>query len=342
MTETPRVLVIQTAFLGDVVLTTPLLRAVKDRWPASHLAALVIPETAAVLEGLPFLDEIIVHDKRGRGLRELARVLREVRARRFDVVISPHRSARSSLIAWHSGAATRLGYDKSALPFLYTARVPRGAAGHETERILALGAKIGIIGVGGRPCLAVRPEERVAARRTAGRGPFVVLSPSSVWATKRWTPEGFAAVGDNLAGQGYGVILVGTAADRAITGAVAGAMAAPVRDLAGETTVRELAALIAEAALVVANDSAPVHVAAAFDTPTVAIFGATVPGQGFGPLASRAAVAEVTGITCRPCGPHGGAHCPKKHFRCMRDLPPADVNAATAKVLAKTPPRKEV
>lgn len=329
----PRVLVIQTAFLGDVVLTTPLFRAVKERWPEGHVAALVIPETAPLLAGLPTVDEVIAHDKRRGGPGEFRRVVRKVRRENFDVVLSPHRSVRSGTIAWLSGARRRLGYRESACPFYFTDRVRRPAERHETSRILALAEALGIEGTNPRPDVALSDREREAARAAAGRKPFAVISPSSVWPTKRWRPEGFAAVGDHLRGRGYGVIITGSGAEGEVCAAVKGAMRSSALDFSGRTTPRELAALVAEAAVLVANDSAPVHLASAFDTATVAVFGATVPAQGFAPLASRSAVVEVEDLACRPCGEHGGRKCPEKHFRCMMDLPPADVIAAVEAVL---------
>ena len=329
----PRVLVIQTAFLGDVVLTTPLFRAVKEHWPEGKLAALVIPQTAPILAGLPTVDEVIAHDKRRGGAGEFRRIVRKVRGENFDVVISPHRSVRSGTIAWLSGAGRRVGYRESACPFYYSERVRRPRERHETGRILALAEVLGIEGTNPRPDVALSAAERGAARESAGSKPFAVISPSSVWPTKRWRAEGFAAVGDHLRGRGYDVVITGGDGDRAVCAAVRAAMRSPALDFSGRTTPRELAALVAEAAVLVANDSAPVHLASAFDTPTVAVFGATVPAQGFGPLASRSAVVEVEALACRPCGEHGGRRCPEKHFRCMMDLSPAEVIAALEAVM---------
>lgn len=334
MSDGPRVLVIQTAYLGDVVLTTPLFRALKGLWPGAYLAALVIPGTAPILERLPALDEIIVHDKRAGGPGALRRVIKEVRAAKFDVVVSPHRSARSSLIAWSSEAPRRVGYRENALSFLYTERVRRPLERHEAERILALAEAMGCENADPKPNLALGDDERERARQAAGTEPYVVISPSSAWPTKRWTAAGFAAVADYLAARGFGVVITGGPGEGDEAAAVADAMGAPAVNLAARTSPRELAALVAEAALLVSNDSAPVHVASAFDTPTVAIFGATVPAQGFAPLASRSAVAEVKELSCRPCGAHGGRKCPEKHFRCMLDLSPADVIRAVDAVLS--------
>lgn len=328
-----RVLVIQTAFLGDVVLTTPLFRAVKEHWPEGYLAALVIPETASILAGLPTVDDVIAYDKRAGGARELHRVIRKVRGEKFDVVLSPHRSIRSGTIAWLSGAGRRIGYRESASPFYYSDRVRRPPERHETGRILALAEALGVEGTNPRPDVALSDTEREAARAAGGKKRYAVISPSSVWPTKRWRPEGFAAVGDYLRGRGYGVVITGSGGEREVCAAVKGAMRSSAQDFSGRTTPRELAALVAEAALLVANDSAPVHLASAFDTPTVAIFGATVPAQGFAPLASRSTVVEVEGLACRPCGEHGGRRCPEKHFRCMLDLSPADVVPAVDAVI---------
>jgi heptosyltransferase-2 len=328
----PRVLVIQTAFLGDVVLTTPLFRAVKERWPESYVAALVIPETAPILAGLPTVDEVIAYDKRAGGAGEFRRIIRKVRGERFDVVLSPHRSVRSGTIAWLSGARRRIGYRESAAPFYYSERVRRPPDRHETGRILALAEALGIEGTNPRPDVALSDGEREAARAAAGKQRYAVISPSSVWPTKRWPAEGFAAVGDYLRGRGYAVVITGSGNEREACAAVKGAMRSPALDFSGRTTPRELAALVAEGAVLVANDSAPVHLASAFDTATVAVFGATVPAQGFAPLASRSAVVEVRDLACRPCGEHGGRRCPEKHFRCMMDLSPADVVAAVEAV----------
>lgn len=336
MNDPARVLVIQTAYLGDLVLTTPLLKAVKARWPACRVAALVIPETAAALAHLDFVDEIIIHDKRHGGLREFFSTIKKAHGGRFDVVLSPHRSARSAALAFATRAAVRVGFRESAVPWAFTHRVRRPEDVHEAERILALGAVIGIIGASARPALAVTPAERARATALARTGRYAVVSPASVWPTKRWTAAGFARVCEWFADEGLGVVLTGAPGEEEITAAVAAEARAPVRDLGGKVDVRTLLALIAQAAVVVANDSAPVHIAAAFDVPTVAIFGATVPAQGFAPLATRRAVAEVAGLPCRPCGPHGGKRCPKKHFRCMNDLSAAAVIAKIETVMKRT------
>lgn len=336
-----RMLVIQTAWLGDVVLTTPLFAALKHAWPRARLSVIVTPASAPLLANSPDVDELIVHDKKKGGLRDLGRVMAAARNGGFDLVVSPHRSARSALLTWYSRAPHRVGYFEAACARAYNIRVRRPRARHEVERILALAAAMGVkVDWNTRPRLVATAAERAAARELAGGKPYALVSPSSAWETKRWTPAGFAAAAGSLAARGLAVVLTGPPGDAAVGEAVAAAMTAPALNLFGRTDIRGLTALVAEAAVVLANDSAPIHIAAAFDIPTVAVFGATVPVQGFGPRASRAEVVEVSGLDCRPCGAHGTRSCPQKHFKCMLDLDAAAVITALERILAAAPVRR--
>lgn len=330
----PRILVIQTAWLGDVILTTPLFVALKSSWPDAYVAAVVTPSSAPLLEGLEEISEIIFHDKKSGGVKDLRRVCRTVAAGRFDITLSPHRSPRSALIALAGKSPVRVGYRESAIPWVFNRRVTRPVAAHETERILELTKKIGIIADCVKPKLVVTAAERARGASLTGKGKYAVIAPSSAWATKRWIPEGFAAVATWLKGKGFTVVLTGGPSDRGLCQVIAAEVKGEAIVAAGALNLRETAALVAGASLLISNDSSPVHMASAFDTPTVAIFGATVPEQGFGPLATRSAVAEVRGLDCRPCGAHGAKVCPRGHFDCMRKLQPESVIAKIQQILA--------
>jgi heptosyltransferase-2 len=218
------------------------------------------------------------------------------------------------------------------------ARVPRVALLHEAARISLLLEPLGVSRaeiVAARPKLAPLPlaadsdwQARVAAHVAAG-GKVVAVAPGSVWGTKRWPTERYAEVAARLVRERRDVLLVliGSDAEREASGAVAAAVTAlggdalgRVLDLAGKTSLDDLRRLFPHLALLIANDSSPIHYAAAFAVPTVAVFGATVPSMGFGPLAPGSVVLEVGGLPCRPCGAHGPMTCPLSHFRCMRDL----------------------
>src|SRR5581483_5116293 len=266
----PALLVAQTSFLGDVVLTTPLLHALRTRVAPRRLAVLVRPEAAPLLRGHRDVDEVLVDDKRGRdrGALGLVRVARWLRAERFDVVVSPHRSLRTALVLAGARIPRRVGFRESRGALLYHERVPRDRRRHDVERNLALAAPFG--GAPGRPALhlpvAPAAAARAAALVPAGDGPLVGVAPGSVWATKRWSPDGFAAVVAALAADGARCVLVGAREDAALAESIR-ARAGAGTVLAGRTDLATLVAVVDRCALLVANDSAPMHVACARGVP---------------------------------------------------------------------------
>jgi heptosyltransferase-2 len=201
----------------------------------------------------------------------------------------------------------------------------RPAEGHEIDRLLALGDAV----PGTAPTLALTGPDRAAADavlRDAGvQPPFVALAPGSIWGSKRW--PGYAELGAALAGRGVAVVAVGSAADAALGDAIVAAVrrvGGHAASTCGRLTLRASAALIGRAAALVTNDSAPLHVAQAVGTPTVAIFGPTVPSFGFGPRGPRDRAIGVDGLACRPCHRHGPPACPLGHHLCMQSLRVAD------------------
>jgi heptosyltransferase-2 len=341
--EGKRILVIQTAFLGDVVLATPLFRALRRLHPQAHLSALVTPQAAPLVEEDPHLDEVLTYDKKG-GESWFA-AARKLRTGSYDTVVAPHRSHRTALLALASGARERVGFRDAGFSRAYTRRVNRPLAQHEVDRNLEL-----LRGLGGEPrsgdrvlhvgytdreageVAAVLEEAGVAATET-----LVGLAPGSVWATKRWSAEAFSAVGRALQGRGWRLVLLGGPDDRETAAEVAGAMGPGVVDAAGRTSLKALAAWMDRLDLLLTNDSSPLHVAAARGTPVVAVFGATTRDLGFAPFLDRSRVVEVD-LECRPCGLHGGDRCPEGHFRCMGDVSPESVLAACDDLLGEAVP----
>ena len=325
MTPDRRTLVIQTAFLGDVVLTTPLLSALATR--DGPVDVVTTPAAAVLLEGHPAVARVIRYDKKGAdaGLRGLRRLGRALRRTGYARAVLPHRSWRSAALALLAGVRERTGFADSPAAITYTTRVPRPAGGHEVERLLALA---GTADPAPPVALGLGPEDHAEADRwLAGRGlgpGFVALAPGSIWGTKRWPyyPELAAA----LAGP---VVVVGGADDAGLAAEVAARAPGRVHSAAGALGLRASAALIARASVLVTNDSAPLHLATAVGTPVVALFGPTVPAQGFGPR-GRADAALGRALACRPCSAHGPQVCPLGHHRCMRELPVEEVVRAAA------------
>lgn len=317
----PAVVVPQTSFLGDVVLTTPLVSALREVLRPRRLAVVVRPEARALVDGHPDVDDVLVDDKYGRdrGVAGLVGMARRLARERFDLAVVPHRSLRTALVTALAGVPRRIGFATSRGAFLFHERVPRDPRLHDVERNLQLMAPLG--GFAGAPRLHVPVDPAAAVRLEAmlppGGGPLVVIAPGSVWETKRWTPEGFAAVARDLAAGGARVVLAGGPADVAACDAVRAAAGAGVVSLAGRTDLPSMVALVARAAVLVGNDSAPMHVACARGVPVVAVFCATTPALGYGPWGPRARVVEAD-LACRPCGRHGGRRCPRGTDDCMR------------------------
>jgi heptosyltransferase-2 len=312
-----RTLVIQTAFLGDVVLTTGLLTHLAERF--GPVDVVTTKAAAPLLEHHPAVGRVLGYDKRGadRGIGGLVRTARALRRAGYARAYLPHRSLRSAALALLAGIPERIGFAGSPGALAYTRSVPRPAAGHEAERILAL-AEPGS-GVAARVALELTDLDRSeAAAWLAANGvaePFVALAPGSIWGTKRW--PGYAEFAARIPEP---VVIIGGPEDRALGETIAAAAPGRVQVAAGALSLRGSAALLERARVLVTNDSAPLHLGSAVGTRTVAIFGPTIPGFGFGPRGEADRVVELAGLPCRPCSSHGPAVCPLGHHRCMRDL----------------------
>jgi heptosyltransferase II len=327
--DRPTALVIQTAFLGDVVLTTPLLSAVAARH--GPVDVVTTPAAAVLLQQHPAIAEVIPYDKHGaaRGLRGLARLGRELRSRRYRRVYLPHRSLRSAALALWSRAPERIGFADAPAALTYSTRIPRARSGHEVERLLALASpsrgEIHPVSLG------LSPEDHAAAQFWLDRhgiGPgFTALAPGSVWATKRWPY--YAELAAALEGR---VVVVGSGDDAAQAQAIVARSGGRAVSAAGALGLRASAALIQRASCLVTNDSAPLHLATAVGTPVVAIFGPTVPEFGFGPRRPEDLSLGHGELPCRPCSAHGPPACPLGHHRCMQELSVNLVKEAVAKV----------
>lgn len=314
-------LVVQTAFLGDVVLTTPLLSALAERH--GPVDVVTTPAAAPLLETHPAVRRVIPYAKRGAdaGFRGLARLARRLRAEAYPIAYLPHRSLRSAALTLMAGIPRRIGFT-TGWRLLYTGTRLRPTGGHEIDRLLALAD------VTPRhqttPTLALTASD-VAAVDAALRAadiapPFLAFAPGSIWGSKRW-PH-YATLGVRLVGRAA-VVVVGGAEDAAlgeeITAAV-GRAGGRSLSLCGRLTLRQSAALIRKAQALVTNDSAPLHFAQAVGTPTVALFGSTVPAFGFGPRGPRDRTVGIDDLPCRPCSAHGPARCPLGHHLCMQSI----------------------
>lgn len=323
------VLVIQTAFLGDVVLTTPLLSRLAARF--EPVDVVTTPAAAELLETHPAVRRVIAYDKRGadRGLGGLRRLAERLADTRYAAAFLPHRSWRSAALALGAHIPERIGFDDSPAAVLYTERVPRPRRGHESTRMLALADGERPAALAPTVSLTLTDADRATAdawlKEHKITAPFVAVAPGSIWGTKRW--PGYAELVAQLK---QPVVVLGSAGDSALADQVAAAAPGRAHSAAGALSLRQSAAIIARAELLVTNDSAPLHLATGVGTPVVAIFGPTTPSQGFGPVGAGSRVIQEKGLWCRPCSPHGPATCPFGHHACMQDIGVERVLAAVA------------
>ena len=340
-----RIAVWNTAFLGDSVLTLPLIRVLKAAYPDAEIDYYVRGGLTSLYEHQPEITRVFSCDKRGsdKGLGATLRQGREIRERGYDIWVSAHLSLRSSYFAWASGAKVRVGYSEAVLSSLaYTVRTSRRFGEiPEVERLLELARALGVpqsLLDDEKLCWPelVLPQSAhdEAAALLAGlpEGPVIGLHPGSVWNTKRWTPEGFAFVLRRALDSGVNVVLLEGPSEQGVNTVIrdlAGLSRdedcpAGFRDLSGQTSLLSMAAVLARLNCYVANDSGPMHMAWSLHTPVTTMFGPTAPELGFVPRGPLSSVIQVD-VPCRPCGKHGHKVCPQGHFRCMKNIDPAVV-----------------
>jgi len=336
-----RVCLLQTAFLGDSVLTLPLLEKIKKVLPDSEITVLTRPETAQLFASSGLTAEVLTDNKRTAGsfFGEFFRLLAELKERRFDIVLVPHRSFRSALLARLAGIPTRIGFDSSAGSFLFTHRVPFSWLIHDLERNLTLTLPLEDGSLTGSPSASFPAlREKTGALEALGvdGSVFIGANPGSVWPTKRWPRDYWANLITELA-KTYGtkVMLVGGKNEVEWNAGIEKASApGSVLNLTGKTGMEDLMALIKSLKLFITNDSGPMHIAVAFGVPVAAIFGPTTRELGFFPYGRNNIVLEEE-LGCRPCALHGSKSCPRGHFLCMRLVTPDKVRAAAKLILEK-------
>jgi len=329
-----------TAFLGDAVLTLPLILAVREAWPKAEIDFYLRQGLGVLFASQSILDRVYEIGLAERSPVGMLKLFRQVAGRRYDVWIGAHTSHRSSFVAMASGAPVRVGYAKTwhrRLAYTHTTDRCFGVL-DEIERLLELLRPLRSLNVGGPPVWPTTSpslelpqailEEAATFRSNLPSGPVLGMHPGSVWATKRWTVEGFAAVARLTVEAGANLILfAGPGEEDTAAAVLEQARLRPdhprVRDLSGHLDLLRLAARQRCLDCYLTNDSGPMHLAWIQHVPVVALFGPTVRGLGFFPR-GKSVVLEVpaAALTCRPCGLHGSESCPRGDHACMTGIDP--------------------
>jgi lipopolysaccharide heptosyltransferase II len=352
-----KILLVRLREIGDVVFTTPALRAIREHFAGAHLSYLVEPAAAPVVQNNPHLDSVIVAP-RGRGIRGLlADLSLGARLRRsgFDLAIDFHGGPRASLLTWLSGAPTRVGYTVAGRSWLYTHAVPRSRQllpRHSVENQWDLLTAVGVgppdperfpVEMIPDPATVLAVESRLSQHAVPLDARIVIIHVSAGNPFRRWPLDSFAAVAADLArnDQTYVIFTCGPSErdvlnqviDRARQRLPAGAQPRIVD--CGEFSLIELRALLDRAALYVGGDSGPMHIASTTHTPMVSLYGPTLPERSR-PWRSAnwpAIAVDVAGLPCRPCDQRV---CAPGDFRCLTRITPAEVVTAATRLLART------
>ena len=321
-TMTTKYIVVQTAFLGDVLLTLPLCGAIKRMDPTAHVVLVTTPAACEFVKGLPVVDEVVAFDKRGQHRSRASRktFASSLNAHANTVVIVPHKSVRSMLLVRSMKAQRIVTYSDAATRWIATDVVPYPLHMLDARRHLALLNPLGAEKYTLESLVPISlqshaDESWANVEMRADTGPIVALAPGAAWPTKRWPIAYFRALASKLVQSGAQVVIVG---DSSVQGAMDGISG--VIDLAGKTTLRQAAAIIARSNVVISNDSAPVHLASLQHVPVVALFGPTVPEFGFAPFGPNVQVIERANLACRPCSAHGSERCPLGTHVCMTKI----------------------
>lgn len=315
-----RILLIQTAFLGDVILATPVVSELHRLFPDASIDVLVKKGNESLLANNPKIRKVVVFDKSNGKYTSIFRLIKQFRKEKYDLAINLHRFGSSGIIAGFSGAKERIGFDKNPFSWRYTRKYPHkiGNGTHEVERNLSLIREFGAASI-------IRPElfpskEDFHAIAKCQTEKYICIAPASVWFTKALPESKWVELIQKHSDRKI-YILGGPNDSDLAQRIITHTPDAKVEVLCGTLTLLQSAALMKGAERNYVNDSGPLHLASAMNAKVTAFFCSTVPEFGFGPMSEDSEIKQVDGLNCRPCGLHGHNACPKGHFKCGHELP---------------------
>ena len=324
MKDLKKILIIQTASLGDVILATPLIEKLHAFYPKARIDFVLKNGSEALLRHHPYLRHVMVWDKSEKKYTRLWELLLLIREQHYDLVVNLQRFASSGFLTAFSGARLSAGFGKNPFSLFFTRRVKhrisKHAGGpHEIERNLNL-----IEFVTDKQLFYPRlyPSGHDFARMSQYKTrKYITLSPASLWFTKQFPAEKWVEFVGALDSDLVVYFLGGKNDKDLINRIINESKHKNSLNLAGQLSLLESAALMRDALMNYTNDSAPMHLASAMDAPVCAIFCSTVSAFGFGPLSKQSYVIQTQqNLSCRPCGLHGHRSCPKKHFKCAKTI----------------------
>ena len=318
-------LVIQTAFIGDVVLATGLLEKLHSCYADAQIDILVRNGNEALFTNHPYINEVLVWQKKTNKYKHLLQALQHIRSKNYDVVINAQRFAATGFLTAFSNAKLTVGFNKNPFSFLFTQKIQHHFSNNISNTIHEVARNHSLIAsftdeTFSKPKLYPSKAD-YASVETYKQQPYIVIAPTSVWFTKQFPAEKWIAFINTLP-INYNIYLIGAPSDKLACDAIQQTVTHPnVTNLAGKLQFLQSAALQQDAVMNYVNDSAPMHFASAVNAPTTAIYCSTLPSFGYGPLSDTSYIIEVEEkLSCRPCGIHGKKTCPLGHYNCANNI----------------------
>lgn len=349
-----KILVIQTAFIGDLVLATALVESLHEQYPQSSIDIVVRKGNEPLFNEHPFINELIVWDKKNSKYLNWLSILKKMRVKNYDVLINLQRFAATGLWTILANANTTIGFDKNPFSFLFTHKVKHdistlnqnisASAVHEINRNHALMSSLGEFPLAMPKLYPTKSDYEKVKVYQAQK--YITIAPASVWFTKQFPLTAWVSLINELKFEGL-IYILGGPADKALGDAIvnevsklnsntsnisttsnASSASKKIINLSGELGFLASAALQQKAVINYVNDSAPMHFCSAVNAPVVAIYCSTIPAFGFGPLSTNSFIVETQEkLACRPCGLHGKKQCPLGHFNCAQTIENAQLIA---------------
>lgn len=341
LTAGDKILLIQTAFIGDCLLTLPLIAALKNKLPGVPIDIVTTPNSAEIFSSYECINKVHIFDKKGKH-KPVSAVIAfagKLKNENYRLVISAHRSARTSLLVMLLGVEESYGFENSTMKFVYSNVVPYHYDKHETHRYFAFLGKVADTLNPGEfsynLTISKDEEAQITEIFNGVRGKKIVaVSPGTEWSTKQYPQEYFAEVCGYLLERGYEVAVIGSRKEVKLAEKLSAVNGNNLLNLCGKFSIPGTISFLRHCELLVSNDSSPVHMGFIAGIKVLSLYCSTVPEFGFYPLGKRSAWLSVDNLDCKPCGIHGRKYCPLEHFNCGKLLTPVMVNSKIEELLS--------
>lgn len=336
-----KILVIQTAFVGDAILTLPMIQVLKDNYPDSEIDVVSNPITAQIFNASPVVKNVFILSKKHEHKSILSTIKFALKLRKcnYNQIISPHRSFRTSLIVFFASGKVSVGFSNSAFSIVYNHKAEYPKKCHEVERNLKLiGAKTSHDAWRILPKIVIDKtgmEKIKNIFNSLGKLKIVAFAPGSVWQTKKYPKEYIVEIINKLSEKKIQCCLIGSGMDKALCDEIVSLSKSNAISYAGKLTIPESIEFLRKCDLLVSNDSGPTHMAMSANISCVTIFCSTVPKFGFYPYNKKSIVLSYNNLECKPCGIHGFKTCPTGTFDCGYKLLPEQVLNSIQSVIDK-------